>query len=168
MEGNLKEKDIYRESLQIVDYVTALEALYILPDEKPSHLLSRRVAFLLAVDNLDAKRKSLQNFVKNLYALRGQIVHGRIKKENINRKKIERHYPASFYDEEGRIHRGSFVKRGETKYSVPEEVVGVLGLGSADYLTGVREIVRTSILKFLSMQSEGRNKEKIVNYIDKL
>lgn len=167
MEGNLKERDIYREPLQIVDYVTALEALYILPNEKKlTQLLSQRASLLLGIDSPDARKKALEKFLKRLYCLRGQIVHGEIKKETVN-SKIERHYPTVFYDEESRIYKGSLVKKGKPKYDVPEEVMGILGLSSSDYLTNVREIVRISILKVLCMQAEFGNKEKIVENIDK-
>lgn len=134
-EGIKKELDSGLEDMRIIDYMIALEALYLQREPEMTYKFSNRLAILLGES--EEEKQQLNEYARKLYRLRSNLVHGSSTKEEIDRELF-------------------CLECGQDPKTL--EFQGLR--------CNVRELVRRSILYFLSLYTNGYKKEDILRMLD--
>ena len=127
--GTLKELDSEIKEFRLIDFMIALEALFLNNEPELKYKFSNRVAVL--VSNNDSEKHKFRDYANKLYKLRSNFVHGSLTKRETDSDLFKLEY------------------------------------GQATGLQcTVREILRLSILYFMSLFDKGHKKTKILKMLD--
>ena len=128
-DGIRKELNPDLNEMRLIDFMIALESLFLQQGPEIAYKFSNRVAML--VSSSDSEKQEVRRYATKLYKLRSQIVHGASTKGEIS--------------------------QNLTRLECGQETV---------FKCTVREILRRSILYFLSIFVNGYKKGKILEMLD--